>query len=240
MNIRFKKKILCTICARLGSKGITNKALKKIKGTPLIGITITQALKSKVFDEVVVSTDSEKIRKLAVKFGAKSWFLRPKRLSLDKSPKIPVIRHALKMSEFYFKKKYDICTDLDITSPLRSISDIKDSLKLFIKKNNLDNLFSVNKSRRNPYFNMIELKNSKVNYVKKHMNQINSRQQAPKVFDLNASIYIWKRSYLLKSNKLISKKTGVFIMPENRSYDIDSKLDLEIVRNLFKLKKKYV
>ena len=75
MNIKYSKKnILCTICARGSSKGIVNKALKKIKGVPLIGITIKQAIKSNVFDEIVVSTDSEKIRKVAVKFGARSWF----------------------------------------------------------------------------------------------------------------------------------------------------------------------
>ncbi len=235
-----KKNILCTICARSGSKGISNKALRKIKGIPLIGITIKQALLSKKFDEVVVSTDSKKIRKVAIKYGAKSWFLRPKKLSSGKVPKIPVIRHALKMSEIFFNKKYDICVDLDVTSPLRIIQDIKNSINFFVKNKKLKNLFSVTKSRRNPYFNMVEVKNSKVNYVKKHKHQINSRQQAPKVYDLNASIYIWQRSFLLKSNKLVSNKTGIFIMPESRSIDIDHKIDLVIVKSLFKSKYKNV
>ena len=235
-----KKNILCTICARGGSKGLSNKALRKINGIPLIGITIKQALSSKKFDEVVVSTDSQKIRKIAIKYGAKSWFLRPKKLSLDTSPKIPAIRHALKNSENYFKKKFDICVDLDITSPLRNIQDIKSSIKYFLKNKHFSNLFSVNKSRRNPYFNMVEVKNSRVEIVKKNSIQINSRQKAPKVYDLNASIYIWRRSFLLNSNKLISNKTGIFVMPESRSIDIDYMLDLKIVRNLLKKSFKYV
>ena len=153
MNIKYSKKnILCTICARGSSKGIVNKALKKIKGVPLIGITIKQAIKSNVFDEIVVSTDSEKIRKVAVKFGARSWFLRPKKLSTDNTPKIPAIRHTLKMSEIFFKKKYDICMDLDVTSPLRNIKDIKDSLNLFVKKKKIRQFILGKQIKKKPLF----------------------------------------------------------------------------------------
>ena len=96
--------ILCIICARKGSKGIKNKALKLIKNKPLISYTIKQALRSKIFDEVVVSTDSKKIQKIALNFGAKSWFLRPKKLSKDNSSKLLAIKHAFKESEKFLKK----------------------------------------------------------------------------------------------------------------------------------------
>ena len=125
--------ILCTICARGGSKGLRNKALKMIYGKPLIAYTVRQAIKSKIFTEVVVSTDSKEIQKLAKKYGAKSWFIRPRKLSNDKSPKIDAIRHAFKNSEKYFNKKFDINIDLDITSPLRTVEDIKKSLTKFKK-----------------------------------------------------------------------------------------------------------
>ena len=161
-------KIICTICVRGNSKGVVNKALKNIQGIPLIGVTIKQALSSKLFDEVIVSTDSKKIQKTAIKFGAKSWFLRPKILSNDYSSKILAIRHAFMQSEKYFKKNFDICVDLDITSPLRNIDDIKKALKLFLKNKKIQNLFSVCEARRNPYFNMVEVKNRKVSIVKKY------------------------------------------------------------------------
>ena len=135
--------ILCTICARGGSVGVINKALKKINGKYLIEITINQALKSKVFDEIVVSTDSKKIQKIAIKKGAKSWFLREKKLSNSYSSKIFAIRDALLKSEIKFKKKFDICIDLDITSPLRKIEDIQNALRLFLRKKRTQNLFSV-------------------------------------------------------------------------------------------------
>ena len=228
--------ILCTICARGGSKGVANKALRKINGKHLIEITIKQALSSKVFDEIVVSTDSKKIQNIANKNGAKSWFLRSKNLSNDYAPKIPSIRDALLKSEIKFKKKFDICIDLDVTSPLRNVKDIKDALKLFLKKKQTENLFSLSEARKNPYYNMVEIKNKKVSLIKKldKKNYFNRRQSAPKVFDMNASIYIWKRSRLIRSDKLFSRNTDIYIMPQSRSIDIDSYFDLNLIKYFFK------
>ena len=226
--------ILCTICARQGSKGVKNKALRKINGKTLIEITIKQAFLSKLFDEIVVSTDSKKIQKIATKNGAKSWFLRSKRLSNDKISKIPVIKDIFDKSEIRFKKKFDICIDLDITSPLRKINDIKNALKIFLKKRNTQNLFSVCEARRNPYFNMVEFKNNTISLVKKKKNliKVTRRQNAPKVFDMNASIYIWKRSAILNCKQLYNKDTTIYIMPQSRSLDIDNNFDLKLIRLL--------
>ena len=236
--------ILCTICARGNSKGVTNKALRVINKTPLIGITIKQALKSKVFREIVISTDSKKIQKIGKEYGAKSWFLRPRSLSNDFVSKISAIRHTLIESEKHFKVSFDVCVDLDITSPLRSIKDIKESVKLF-QKNKFSNLFSVCEAKKNPYFNMIELKNNKVHLIKKTKNtnitskvssntwsSFTRRQSSPKVFDMNASIYIWSRSLILNSDNLFHKNTGIYIMPQSRSVDIDTLHDLNVVKKL--------
>ena len=229
-----KLNILCTICVRGGSKGILNKNLKKINGFPLIYYTIKQAIKSKLFDAIVVSTDSKKIKKLSNKFGAQSWFLRPKKYALNKSAKLPAIRHAFKMSEKYFKKKFDVLIDLDATSPLRSTQDILNSFKKF-KSSRCSNLISVCKSKKNPYFNMVELKNKRINLVKKNgKGIINSRQDAPSVYDVNASIYIWKRKSIIKKNKIINSKTAIFEMPYERSIDIDSNIDWTLVEFLLK------
>ena len=226
--------ILCTICERSGSKGIKNKNIKLLNGKPLIYYTIQQAVKSKIFKNIVVSTDSKKIQKISIKFGASSWFLRQANLSGDNISKIKVIRDSLKKSEKYYKKKFDYIVDLDATSPLRKIIDIKKSFKFF-KKKKYDNLFSVCESSRNPYFNIIEKNKSKVKLVKKTKN-IFSRQKAPKTFDLNASIYIWKRKTLLKRNTLFNSKTGIYLMPKNRSFDIDTYTDFKIVSFLIKNK----
>ena len=124
--------ILCIICARGGSKGIKNKALVNFRGKPLIFYTIKQALNAKIFKEVIVSTDSLKIQKIA-KLTAQKVGLRPKNISSDNSSKLLAISHAFKEAEQYFKRKFEICFDLDLTSPLRNIDDIKKALKKFKK-----------------------------------------------------------------------------------------------------------
>ena len=222
-------KVLCTICARKGSKGVPNKNVKEILGKPLIAFSIEQALESNLFDKIVVSTDSEEIKKIAKKYGAKCWFSRPAELCEDNSAKIPAIQHALQESEKKFNCKFDQIIDLDVTSPLRNVEDIKKAYKIFLK-DGLDNLITGTKSRRNPYFNMIEIKNGKVELSKKLKNTFASRQQLPQVYDMNASIYIWSRDFLIKEDSLFSGKLGFFEMPEDRSIDIDTQLDFEIVQ----------
>jgi len=228
-------KILCTICARKGSKEIVNKNLLKLGKKLLIDFTIEQAKKSNMFDKIVISTDSKKIKELTKK-KVDLVIKRPSFLSRDKSPKIPAIKHSLLSSENFFLKTFDLIVDLDVTSPLRDIKDIKNSIKIFKKKKS-SNLVSVTISKRNPYFNMIKKKGKSFSLVKKTSKNIYSRQTAPKIYELNASIYIWNRSALLRSRSLIGNKTTIYEMPAERSIDIDSKLDLSIVKHLI-LKKK--
>ena len=227
--------ILCTICMRKGSQGVKNKNFKIINGKPLLSYTIEQAINSKLFDKVVISTDSNKIATLSKKYGAECWFLRQKKLSTDTISKILVIRDLLEKSEIKFKKKFEIIFDLDVTSPLSSINDIKKAYKKFINaKASL--LFSVNKSRKNPYFNMIEKKeNSYSAVINKGI--ITCRQNSPKVYDMNASIYIWKRNTLINENSLFIKNNAIYEMPEERSFEIDSFFDFNLVSFLLSKKK---
>ena len=228
-------KVLCTICARKGSKGVPNKNVKEILGKPLIAFSIEQALESNLFDKIVVSTDSEEIKKIAKKYGAKCWFSRPAELCEDDSAKLPAIQHALRESEKKFNCKFDQIIDLDVTSPLRNVQDIRKAYNILLK-DGLDNLITVTRSGRNPYFNMIEIKNGKVELSKKLKSTPVSRQQAPQVFDMNASIYIWSRDFLIKEDDLFSGKLRFYEMPEDRSIDIDSPLDWEIVKMLMEKK----
>ena len=163
-----KYNILCTICARGGSLGVKNKALRIINRRPLIYYTINLAIKSKLFDKVVVSTDSKIIQKISTKYGAECWFLRKKKLSSKFSPKKLTLIDLLERSEEKFKKKFEIIVDLDLSSPLRTKDDLLLSLKNFIKNNN-DILISVNNCRKNPYFNMVEFRDKKLSIVKKQL-----------------------------------------------------------------------
>jgi CMP-N,N'-diacetyllegionaminic acid synthase len=225
---------LCVICARTGSKGLKNKNFLKIKGKTLIEHTIKMALKSKIFKNIVISIDKQNINLKS--FKSKVIFIeRPKKLAQNNSKKIDAIRHAVKFCETKTKLYYDYIFDLDVTSPLRNYKDIRKSFKKF-KKNKSNNLISVTPSKKNPYFNMVEVKNKKVDLIKKTKKIINNRQKAPKTFDMNASIYIWRKEYLFRSYNLFDKKTSIYVMPPERSIDIDTDFDFRLVKHLFKIK----
>ena len=226
---------LCTISMRGGSQGVKNKNFKLINGKPLMYFTIKQAIKSRIFDHIMVSTDSKKILKIAKFYGAEGWFLRPKELSSNTSGKVLAIRHALFQAEKFYNKKFEKIVDLDATSPLRKIEDILNAYKFFVKKK-ANILFTGCKSKKNPYFNMIEIKNNKVQIVKKLKKNIYRRQDAPKTYDCNASIYIWKRKSLINFKSFCTNKTVFYEMPESRSIDIDSELDFKLVEFLLKKK----
>ena len=120
--------------------------------------------------------------------------------------------------------------DLDATSPLRSVEDIRQSVRLFEENKEGDNLISGTPSRRSPYFNLVEVNNAGYAELSKKVDSvIVRRQDSPKCYDMNASIYIWKREILLNSTSVFHSKTLLYEMPEERSVDIDSELDFEFV-----------
>jgi len=225
-------KILCTICARGGSKGVKNKNIKLINDKPLIAYTIEQAMQSQLFEYVVVSTDSDEIASVSKKYGAEIFFKRSQDMASDTAGKLDVIKDAFIRSEKHYGQQFDYLIDLDATAPLRNVDDILNSFEQFLKDNN-DNLITAMPSRRNPYFNLVEVDNNgKVRLSKKLANTIVRRQDAPKCYDMNASIYIWKRETILDEKKMFLDNTGLYIMPEERSIDIDTELDYQIVEFL--------
>ena len=226
--------ILCTICARGGSKGVKNKNIKAINGKPLIAYTIEQAKQSKLFEHIVVSTDSDEIANIAKEYGAEVFFKRDSKMASDEAGKLDVIKDAFCKSEEYYNKEFDYLIDLDATAPLRIIDDIVDSFNQF-KLNNNENLITAMPSRRSPYFNLVEVDaNGKVSLSKTLDTTIIRRQDTPKSYDMNASIYIWKRETILNKKSLFLNSTGLYIMPEERSIDIDTELDYKFVEFLMK------
>jgi len=228
--------ILCTICARGGSKGVKNKNIKELNGKPLIAYTIEQAKASGLFEHIVISTDSDDIANVAKQYGAEVFFKRSAKMASDTAGKLDVIKDAFVRSEEYYNKTFDYLIDLDATAPLRSVEDIINSFKQF-KQNNHDNLITAMPSRRSPYFNLVEQdKDGKVYLSKKLDSAVVRRQDAPKSYDMNASIYIWKREIILNENSIFLDNTGLFVMPEERSIDIDNELDFEFAQFLMEKK----
>lgn len=229
-----KKNILIVIAARSGSKEIKEKNIRKLIDRPLLAYTLQQARRWGKGTNIVCSTDSKKIAQIAERYGAEVPFMRPKKLAGDKVGKIEVLRHALAECENIYKKVYDIIVDLDVTAPVRKISDLDNCLKLF-KKRKPKTLFSVVKSRKNPYFNMVEKNgNGKVGLCKAAKRTVFTRQHAPSVYDLNASIYLYDRNYLLdkKNSTIFSDKTDVYVMDELSAFDVDSEIDFRFIEFL--------
>ncbi|MEK6880959.1 MAG: acylneuraminate cytidylyltransferase family protein [Nanoarchaeota archaeon] len=237
MNQKIKTmRILAVICARGGSKSIPQKNIVKLLGKPLIYYTIKTAKKFKLFDNIVVSTDDNKIASIAEKFMVDVIF-RPPELASDSAGKIDVLRHALHECEQLYRKHFDIIVDLDVTAPIRTIRDIQNAMDEFLKKKP-DVLFSVVRSRKNPYFNVVEEQsNGFVKLSKRSKELYLRRQDAPKVYDMNTSIYLFNREFLLNPKNISvfsTKKTAAFIMKDVSAIDVDSLLDLKYIEYLAK------
>jgi N-acylneuraminate cytidylyltransferase/CMP-N,N'-diacetyllegionaminic acid synthase len=220
---------LCTICVRGGSKGVPKKNSRLLNGKPLIAYSIEQAAKSGYFSDIAVSSDSEELLTLAKAAGATILVERPAEMATDVAPKIPVIRHCYLSAEKSSGRTYSVVCDLDATSPLRWVQDIKDAVDLLETKN-ASNVITGMPARRSPYFNLVEaFPDGTISVSKKLEKPIIRRQDAPKCWDMNASIYVWKSEVLRNSDALFQPGTMLHEMPEERSIDIDTELDFKIV-----------
>ncbi|MBZ0155808.1 MAG: acylneuraminate cytidylyltransferase family protein [Alphaproteobacteria bacterium] len=224
-------RIVCIIPARGGSKGVLRKNIKILGGKPLIAYTIEQALQSQYIDRTIVSTDDKEIVDVSQRYGAEVPFIRPDDLGGDHVATIDVLLHAIFWLEEHEKYDFDILVLLHATTPLRSITDIDACIEILIETK-ADNVFSVTEAHRNPYFNMVEIGDDGiVTLVKK--GDYATRQSAPKVYDMNASIYVWWKNVLKNERTIFLKKSHIYVMPKERSVDIDDDLDFRIAEFLW-------
>ena len=228
--------LLITICARGGSKGVPGKNIKNVGGEPLIFHTIkfSKELFKQFKPTIAVSSDSNEIINIAKEYGLNNnGYNRPKNLASDESGKVPVIHDTLIYYEKIKNKKFDFILDLDVTSPLRTIFDVEDSLKLFLKRPKALSLFSVNPAHRNPYFNKDEKKeNNFFNLIKRPNKSVLSRQKAPKVYDLNASFYWFRREFFETKNKSQITNRSLIYELDHICFDLDNSIDFEFLEFL--------
>ena len=232
-------RILITLCARGGSKGIPKKNIKLLNGIPLIGYSIQVAERFKKhvenFAEVDIdlSTDSEEIKEVARQQGLSTNYTRPDVMANDTAGKIDSIYELKNFNEAKHGVSYDYVLDLDVTSPLRTLQDLLDAFQIIQDNEEAYNLFSVNPAARNPYFNMVEQnENGFYNVCKKLDSNVLSRQAAPKVYELNASFYFYKKSFFEQNFKSVySGKSLIYEMP-HLCFDLDHLIDFEFMEYL--------
>lgn len=228
-------RILVTICARGGSKGLPGKNIRPFLGTPLIGVTIQQAKRWGKASRIVVSTDSEEIARVARKYGGEAPFLRPAALATDTAGKLPVLSHCLRESEKAFAENYDVVLDLDVTSPVRTPADLEKGWKTFLELKPSVCL-SVVPARKNPYFNMLERDGDGKIVISKPLRQVAlSRQAAPPVWEANASIYFYDAQFLRTAPSSVwDGRVEIFEMPKTSAFDIDEEIDFLVAEMMMK------
>jgi CMP-N,N'-diacetyllegionaminic acid synthase len=222
-------KILAIIPARSGSKGLKNKNIKLLNGKHLIGYTIEAAIKSNIFTDIIVSTDSEEYAEISKVYGAKVPFLRSKELSSDTASSIDVIIDAINKME-NLGKKYDYFMLLQPTSPLRTEKNIKESFEL-LKKKKANSIISVCEVDHSPLISNVLPENlSLVNFLEKAKNI--RRQDMPKYYRINGAIYLCKVDWFLKYKDMYKEKSYAYIMDKKYSIDIDDEIDFKLAEIL--------
>lgn len=230
--------ILFTICGRGGSKGFKNKNLKKMNGIPLVYYTLAVI---RLYQEshpsdvvtVAVNTDSEEL--LETVRGQKTVsniqeVERKGALAGDRAAKVEVIKDT------YFrcraKGAFDVVVDLDITSPMRRLGDVEEAIRVLKGDEGCDLVFSVVPARRSPYFNMVEKRQEY--YRKICSSRYTARQQAPKAYELNASIYAYDPGFLEREieKTILDYNCGIVQMPDYLVLDIDSEEDFRLMSML--------
>jgi CMP-N,N'-diacetyllegionaminic acid synthase len=223
---------ICTICARGSSKGVPRKNLRHIAGKPLLAYTVESAKHSNLFDCIALSSDCPEILEVGTRLGVDITVPRPDHMATDSAPKVPAIRHCFVEAEKRTNSRFAIVVDLDVTSPLRQPDDIRRAVDV-LSQPHTTNVVTGARSRRSPYFNILEEHPSGYVALCKTLDKsVTRRQDSPPTFDMNASIYVWKRDALLNQDHVIGPHTRLYEMPEERSIDIDSPLDFEIVSML--------
>lgn len=224
---------LVTICARGGSKGIPGKNIKLVAGKPLLWYTaqVAKEVAARYDGDIIVSTDSDEIKEVAATCGLKTDYTRPDYLANDTCGKPDAIRDALLYCEKTHGKRYDYVIDLDVTAPIRTVEDVCECVKRMEACQEALTIFSVNPCARNPYFNMVEERSDGF-YGVVLGGKYKTRQSAPKVYDMNASIYVYRRQAIdCADPQAVTDRSLIYAM-KHICFDLDEPSDYDYLEYL--------
>lgn len=226
-----ERNILAIIPARGGSRGIPRKNVRLLCGKPLIVYTIEAAFSSKLINRVVVSTEDKEIADISKEHGAEV-INRPPELAQDNTPSLPVFQHASKHLEEMEDYRPEIIVILQPTSPLRIAEDIDRAIEEFLDAE-YDSVVSVCEVEHTPHW-MYTIVEERLKPLTANGNNVVRRQDAPKVYRLNGAVYVIGRETIMKENRVLGRNTKAYIMPFERSIDIDTELDFKLAELLMK------
>lgn len=229
-------KVLGVIPARGGSKSIPRKNLKYIAGKPLIAYVIETALKCRLLNRVIVSTEDKEIGRVAKSYGAEVPFLRPKELARDEVSIIPVVQHAMRYLEKNESWKADVIASIQPTSPLIEAADIDRAVNQLVKSR-CDAVISVCKITHGHPFRALRVEGDKVIPLYRKGFRYLQKQDLPTLYMPNGALYVRRREILERWNGrdfALGKEIRAIIMDELKSINIDTPLDLVIVEAVIK------
>lgn len=216
------------IFARGGSKGIKRKNLALFNEHPLIAQSILMAQQLSCVEKVYVSTDSDEIAHVSKNYGA-SIIKRPSELASDTSPEWLSWQHAIKKS-LELEGEFDRFISLPTTSPLRKKSDVEKCLDAL--NDDIDIVITATESKRNPWFNMVQVDNFGRTKLICQDNSFSRRQDAPSCFDITTVAYVSTPNFILKNERIWEGSVCTIKIPPERAIDIDTQIDLEFARFL--------
>ncbi|EPJ46637.1 MAG: hypothetical protein OFPII_18950 [Osedax symbiont Rs1] len=227
------KRVLAIVPARSGSKGLKNKNIKMLNGKPLLGWPIKAGINSRYIDKVVVSTDSEQYKKIALEQSVDEVILRPSELATDEAGSIDVILHALDVLKLQCSS-FDIVVLLEPTSPLTTSGDIDEALELMISSQGVKSVVAVVQAQcHHPQFAYTE-KNRFLTQYTPGSAEIVRRQDLTEVYYLDGSLYISTVAAIEKYKNFLTDCTLAFKVPKWKSFEIDDDIDFDIVEMLMK------
>ena len=227
-NNRSKPFVIGLIPARSGSKGIPDKNIRLVAGKPLIAYTIEAAQKSRYINKLFLSTDSQKIANVAKRFGLETDALRPAHLATDRAKTLDVVRYELSRLQKKLERRIDLVVLLQPTAPLRTAKDIDEACSMFLKQKKNNCLVSVCEvGGMHPKVMYIKQGDHLVPFLKTGGRAMR-RQNFETVYARNGALYLFTPKQAMEGEWVISKKPLMYLMPRERSVNIDEPLDLEI------------
>jgi CMP-N,N'-diacetyllegionaminic acid synthase len=226
-------KILAVIPARGGSKGVPRKNVRPLAGRPLLAFTIDAALAARdLLARVIVSTDDEQIAEIAKTCGAEVPFMRPDDLAADHSPTLPVLQHALRFVEAQDGTRMDWVLLLQPTAPFRAAEDIRAAVALAVQ-GGCDSVISVVQVFATHPILMKRIEDDRlVSYCIEEKEGTRRQDYQPPAYMRNGAIYLTRRECLMEQNSIWGAYIRPYIMPEDRSVNIDSELDFKLAEFL--------
>jgi len=225
---------IAIITARSGSKGLKDKNILPLAGMPLIAYSIIAARESGMFNDVMVSTDSDYYASIAKEYGASVPFLRSKELSGDFVGSWDVVKEVLENYRTGFNMQFDTVCLLQPTSPLRSAHDIISGYHEFVEKH-ADSVTAVCEMEHSPLWSMTLPKDLSLKEFRKNGKGNLPRQKLPIYYRINGALYIRRIEYHLGGTiEFPEAETFAYIMPRERSVDIDTQIDFRLAEILMK------